>query len=90
MKVLKCTQRSATKLVEGLEEMSCIRLLRTLGLSSLEEKRLRGNSMAVYRSGERDAYLFPLVSSDKMHRSGSKLHWGRFRLDTRKHFFLRG
>ncbi|KAK4818523.1 LOW QUALITY PROTEIN: hypothetical protein QYF61_014359 [Mycteria americana] len=84
MKVLKS--------VTGLEEMSYEEQPRTLGLSSLEKRRLRGDLIALYSflrrgSGEGGAELFSLVSSNRTHGSGSKPHQGRFRPDFRKHFF---
>lgn len=45
VRVLECIQERATKLVEGLEGMSCDEWLRSLGLSGLE-KWLRDNLIA--------------------------------------------
>lgn len=63
MKVLKHTQRMATKLVEGLKGMSCAGLLRTLVLPSLEEKRLRGNFLLSAASGGGEVEREVLISS---------------------------
>ncbi|GAB0179108.1 hypothetical protein GRJ2_000376100 [Grus japonensis] len=92
VKVLKCAQRRAKQLVKGLEGMSCEEWLKTLVLSSLEKRRLRGDLIAVYSflrtgSGDGGAELFSLVSNDRMCGNGLKLCQGRFRLDIRKHFF---
>ncbi|GAB0183172.1 hypothetical protein GRJ2_000782500 [Grus japonensis] len=92
VKVLEGIQGRAAKLVKGLEGKCYEECLRTLGLSSLEKRRLKGDLMALSSflrrgSGEGGADLISLGSSDRMHGNGSKLCQGRFTLALRKHFF---
>lgn len=73
LKVFACIQRWETKLVKVLEDVSCEEWLRSLGLPNLKKRRLRADLTVFYsflRRGneERDANLFSLKSSDKMHK----------------------
>ena len=48
--LLKCIQRRATEMIQGMEHLSCENRLRELGLFSLEERRLQGD-LSVFKGG---------------------------------------
>lgn len=80
VKMLECVQRRSTKLVKGLESMSYGELLKTLGLLSLDSRRLSGGDLiALYNflrrvNGEGVPHLFCLIPSDRTCGNGSKMH----------------
>ena len=76
----------------GLGGMPYEEQLRTVGLASLEKRRLKGNLIGLYtflrrEHGEGGADLCYLVSGGRTGGNDSKLHQGRFRLDIKKPFF---
>ena len=48
--LLKCIQRRATEMIQGMEHLSYENRLRELGLFSLEERRLQGD-LSVFKGG---------------------------------------
>ncbi|CAM4578493.1 unnamed protein product [Caretta caretta] len=81
-------QRRATRMIRGMENLSCERRLKELGLFSLTKRRLRGDRIALYKyirginTGEGEE-LFKLSTNVDTRTNGYKLVIRKFRLEIR-------
>ena len=86
-------QRKATKMTQGMENLSYKDRQRELGLYSLEKRGLQGDPRAAFqhlkggckKEGNR---LFSRVCCDRTRGNGFKQKEGRFRLDIRQKGFF--
>jgi len=89
---LEKVQRRATKMIQGFRNLSYEERLKRLGLTTLEERRDRGDLIEIFRmfkglSKLRPGVFFSLIEGGITRGHNYKINVNRCRLDLRKYFF---
>jgi len=95
VEILEGVQERGTKMIKGLEHLSCEERLGKPGPFSLGNRRLRGNLISLYEylkggceeGGDR---LVLVVASDRTRGNRHKLKHRRFHKNMKKHFLVCG
>ena len=91
IKLIERVQRRATKLVPELRDLGYNDRLRRLGLTTLEERRVRGDMIETYkiisRKEDIDPSIFFEMAVPRPRDNTRKIFRRRARLDVRKHIF---
>ena len=91
IKLLERVQRRATKLVPELRNLEYAERLKRLGLTTLEERRVRGDMIQTYkfisRKEDIDPSVFFKMARPRPGAHGKKIFIQRPRLDVRKNFY---
>ena len=92
--LIEGVQRRATKLVPELRELQYEERLKKLGLTTLEDRRVRGDMIETYKiiTGKEDVnpskfFTMATVRGDPQLTHNMKIYKKRFRLDKRKYSF---
>ena len=91
IKLLERVQRRATKLVPELRDLEYSERLMRLGLTTLEERRVRGDMIQTYkfvtRKEDIDPAVFFQMAVPRPGANSKKIYRQRPRLDVRKNFY---
>ena len=91
IKLLERVQRRATKLVPELRNLEYPERLQRLGLTTLEERRIRGDMIQTYkfisRKEDIDPSVFFQMATQRPGANSKKIYRQRTRLNVRKYFY---
>lgn len=85
-RLLECSRGGVWPTLQKVSRTSSLRAAEGIGLFSLEKRGLRGVLITAYNSLKGEAEEEVLITL-WWPENRTKLHWGKFRLDTRKRFF---